>query len=182
MFQAARDGASIYVFHSDSEGYAFRKGFKEAGFKLAQCCIWIKNSLVMGRQDYQWQHEPVLYGWKPTGSHLWHSDRRQTTLWNFDRPTRNDLHPTMKPVALVAYPMQNSSRKGEIVLDCYGGSGSTLMAAEQTDRSGYLLELDPVYCDVIVRRYHVYKLSEDISLERDGRRFEWNEIKSQIQC
>lgn len=182
MYQACRDGAGIYVFHSDSEGYAFRKGFREAGFKLAQCCIWVKNSLVMGRQDYQWQHEPVLYGWKPTGSHTWHSDRRQTTVWNFDRPLRNDIHPTMKPVALIAYPMQNSSKNGDIVLDCFGGSGSTLMAAEQTDRISYTLELDPVYCDVIVRRYHGYKLSTDISLERDGKRLEWNDFKAQLEC
>lgn len=181
MYQAVKDGGAIYVFHSDSEGFAFRKGFKEAGFKLAQCCIWVKNSLVMGRQDYQWQHEPVLYGWKPTGSHQWNSDRKQTTIWNFDRPVRNDMHPTMKPVALVAYPLQNSSREGAIVLDSFGGSGTTLMAAEQTKRTAYLMELDPVYCDVIVRRYHQYQGSKDIAVLRGNQRFEWSEIEPQMK-
>ena len=180
MYQVISDGGSIYVFHSDSEGYAFRKGFKEAGFKLAQCCIWIKNSLVMGRQDYQWQHEPVLYGWKPTGSHSWYSDRKQTTLWHFDRPVRSELHPTMKPVALVAYPMQNSSKQGQVVVDLFAGSGSTIMAGEQTGRKVYALELDPVYCDVIVKRFQRYKNSEDIRMIRDGKYVEWNEIKERL--
>lgn len=180
MYQIMKDGAGIYVFHSDSEGYAFRKGFKEAGLRLAQCCIWVKNSMVMGRQDYQWQHEPVLYGWKPTGSHRWFSDRKQKTIWNFDRPLRNGEHPTMKPVALIAYPMQNSSQEGEIVVDLFAGSGSTLMAAEQTSRRAYVLELDPVYCDVIVKRFYAYKGSEDIRLYRDGISLEWDEIKSEL--
>lgn len=180
MYQLMKDGASIYVFHSDSEGYAFRKGFKEAGLKLAQCCIWVKNSLVMGRQDYHWKHEPVLCGWKPTGSHHWYSDRKQTTVWNFDRPVRSDLHPTMKPVALIAYPMQNSSAPGQIVTDLFAGSGSTLMAAEQTGRRCFALELDPVYCDVIVKRYHAYQNSENIRLIRDGKYMEWDEIKAKL--
>lgn len=153
MFASAKDGAGIYVFHADSEGTNFRKALTDAGFKLAQCCVWVKQSLVLGRQDYHWQHEPVLYGWKPTGAHRWYSDRKQSTVWNFDRPSRNDVHPTMKPVALVEYPIKNSSRGGDLVLDLFGGSGSTLIACEKTGRHARLMELDPRYCDVIVRRW-----------------------------
>jgi DNA modification methylase len=153
MFASAKDGAGIYVFHADSEGTNFRKALTDAGFKLAQCCVWVKQSLVLGRQDYHWQHEPVLYGWKPTGAHRWYSDRKQSTVWNFDRPSRNDVHPTMKPVALIEYPITNSSRGGDLVLDLFGGSGSTLIACEKTGRHARLMELDPRYCDVIVRRW-----------------------------
>ena len=153
MFSVAKDGAGLYVFHADSEGVNFRKAMTDAGFKLAQCCVWVKQSLVMGRQDYHWQHEPVLYGWKPTGPHRWYSDRKQTTVWNFDRPSRNDVHPTMKPVALIEYPITNSSRGGDVVLDLFGGGGSTLIACEKTGRHARLMELDPRYCDVIVRRW-----------------------------
>lgn len=153
MFAAAKDGAGIYVFHADSEGVNFRKAMTDAGFKLAQCCVWVKQSLVLGRQDYHWQHEPVLYGWKPTGAHRWYSDRKQSTVWSFDRPSRNDMHPTMKPVALIEYPVRNSSRGGDLVLDLFGGSGSTLIACEKTGRHARLMELDPRYCDVIVRRW-----------------------------
>lgn len=153
MFSVAKDGAGLYVFHADSEGMNFRKAMIDAGFKLAQCCIWVKQSLVMGRQDYHWQHEPVLYGWKPTGPHRWYNDRKQTTVWNFDRPSRNDVHPTMKPVALIEYPIMNSSRGGDVVLDLFGGSGSTLIACEKTGRHSRLMELDPRYCDVIVKRW-----------------------------
>ncbi|MFH0760736.1 MAG: site-specific DNA-methyltransferase [Bacteroidota bacterium] len=180
MYQVLKDGASIYVFHSDSQGYAFRKAFRDAGLKLAQCCIWVKNSLVMGRQDYQWQHEPVLYGWKPTGSHRWFSDRRQTTVWPFDRPIRNELHPTMKPLALLAYPVQNSSQPGEIVADFFAGSGSTLMTAEQTNRHGYVLELDPAYCDVIVKRFHGFRHSQEIIRVRDGQETAWTQLKEEF--
>lgn len=153
MFASAKDGAGIYVFHADSEGTNFRKALTDAGFKLAQCCVWVKQSLVLGRQDYHWQHEPVLYGWKPTGAHRWYSDRKQSTVWNFDRPSRNDVHPTMKPVVLIEYPITNSSRGGDLVLDLFGGSGSTLIACEKTGRHARLMELDPRYCDVIVRRW-----------------------------
>lgn len=153
MFSVAKDGAGLYVFHADSEGMNFRKAMIDAGFKLAQCCIWVKQSLVMGRQDYHWQHEPVLYGWKPTGPHRWYSDRKQTTVWNFDRPSRNDVHPTMKPVALIEYPITNSSRGGDVVPDLFGGSGSTLIACEKTGRHARLMELEPRYCDVIVTRW-----------------------------
>ncbi len=180
MFAAAKDGAGLYVFHADSEGVNFRKAMTDAGFKLAQCCVWVKQSLVMGRQDYHWQHEPVLYGWKPTGAHRWYSDRKQTTVWHFDRPSRNDVHPTMKPVALIEYPITNSSRGGDVVLDLFGGSGSTLIACEKTGRHARLMELDPRYCDVIIRRWQDFtgqqaKLGEsdmtfaDIEAAREGK-------------
>jgi DNA modification methylase len=156
MYMTAEDGAPIYVFHADSEGTNFRKAMKDAGWKLAQCCVWVKQSMVLGRQDYQWQHEPVLYGWKPTGPHHWHSDRKQTTIWNFDRPMASREHPTMKPIDLLAYPIQNSSVSNCIVQDLFGGSGSTLMACEQLNRICYTMELDPVYCDVIVKRWEQF--------------------------
>ena len=156
MFAVAKDGAGIYVFHADSEGMNFRKAMLDAGFKLAQCCVWVKQSLVLGRQDYHWQHEPVLYGWKPNGAHRWYGDRKQTMVWQFDRPSRNDVHPTMKPIALIEYPLCNSSRGGDIVLDLFGGSGSTLIACEKHSRSARLMELDPKYCDVIVQRWQEF--------------------------
>lgn len=153
MYEVAEDGAGIYMFHADSEGLNFRKAFIDSGFKLAQCCIWAKQAMVMGRQDYHWQHEPILYGWKPTGSHYWNSDRKQTTLWHFDRPFRNELHPTMKPIPLIIYPIKNSSKIGDLVLDPFGGSGSTLIACQETNRICYTMELDEKYADVIVNRY-----------------------------
>lgn len=156
MYSHAKDGAAIYVFHADSEGMNFRKAMLDAQFKLAQCCIWVKQKLVMGRQDYHWQHEPVLYGWKPTGAHQWYSDRKQTTLWNFDRPSKNTDHPTMKPVALIEYPMKNSSKVGGIILDPFGGSGSTLIAAEKNGRVCRMMELDPKYCGVVLKRWEEF--------------------------
>lgn len=170
MLAVAKDGAGLYVFHADSEGYAFRRALLDSGFKLAQCCVWVKQSLVMGRQDYHWQHEPVLYGWKPGGAHRWYSDRKQTTVWNFDRPQRNDVHPTMKPVALVEYPLCNSSRGGDVVLDLFGGSGTTMIACEKHSRSARLMELDPKYCDVIVRRWQEFT-GQTATLANDGRAF-----------
>lgn len=155
-YEHANDGAGIYVFHADSEGMNFRKAMVDAGFKLAQCCVWVKQTLVMGRQDYHWKHEPVLYGWKPTGPHNWYTDRKQTTVWNFDRPSRNDLHPTMKPIPLIAYPIENSSKKNDLVIDFFGGSGSTLMACEQTGRINHSMELDERYCDVIIKRWEEF--------------------------
>ncbi|MDS1028924.1 site-specific DNA-methyltransferase [Bacillota bacterium LX-D] len=145
--------ASIYVFHADTEGLNFRKAFSDAGFLLSGCCIWKKPSLVLGRSPYQWQHEPVLFGWKKKGKHNWYADRKQTTIWEFDKPKKNADHPTMKPVALVAYPILNSSLTNCIVLDPFGGSGSTLIACEQSDRICFTIELDEKYCDVIVKRY-----------------------------
>ncbi|WP_068505379.1 DNA modification methylase [Paenibacillus kribbensis] len=177
MFEVADDGASIYVFHADSEGLNFRKAFIEAGFKLAQCCIWAKQAMVMGRQDYHWMHEPVLYGWKPTSGHYWNSDRKQTTLWQFDRPFRNEYHPTMKPIPLISYPIKNSSKLGDIVFDPFGGSGSTLIACEETDRICYTSELDPKYVDVIVKRYIAHVGSgSDVYLIRDGVKMGYSEV------
>lgn len=147
------DDASIYVFHADTEGLNFRRAFADAGFYLSGTCIWKKQSLVLGRSPYQWQHEPVLFGWKKNGKHKWYSDRKQTTIWEFDKPKKNADHPTMKPVPLVAYPIKNSSSANAIVLDPFGGSGSTLIACEQTDRICHTCELDEKYCDVIVKRY-----------------------------
>ncbi|HML68331.1 MAG TPA: site-specific DNA-methyltransferase [Clostridia bacterium] len=145
--------ASIYVFHADTEGLNFRKAFSEAGFYLSGTCIWKKQSLVLGRSPYQWRHEPVLFGWKKKGKHEWYADRKQTTIWEFDKPKQNADHPTMKPVELLAYPILNSSTANCVVLDPFGGSGSTLIACEQTDRICFMVELDEKYCDVIVRRF-----------------------------
>lgn len=153
VFEVLDNGCAVYVFHSDTEGVNFRKAFKDAGFHLSNVCIWVKNSMVLGRCDYHWQHEPILYGWKPTGNHRWYSDRKQTTIWNFDKPSRNAEHPTMKPVGLLAYPIKNSSQSNCIVLDVFGGSGSTLIASEQTNRICCTMELDGKHCDVIVKRY-----------------------------
>jgi DNA modification methylase len=169
LYAITEDGGGIYVFHADSEGHNFRSALVEAGWKLAQCCIWVKNAMVMGRQDYHWQHEPILYGWKPTGSHKWYSDRKQTSLWRFDRPTKSKEHPTMKPVNLVAYPITNNTQSNAIVVDFFGGSGSTLIACEQTNRINYSMEIDPKYCDVIARRY--IKFTQDsagVQLRRNG--------------
>lgn len=153
MFMFAKDGASFYIWHADSEGYNFRNACKQVGLTVRQCLIWNKNSMVMGRQDYQWKHEPCLYGWKDGASHSWYSDRKQTTIIDFDRPSRSEDHPTMKPVGLMAYSINNSSKAGDVVLDTFLGSGSTLIACEQTNRICYGMELDPRYVDVIRKRY-----------------------------
>jgi DNA modification methylase len=169
MNENSKKGAAIYVFHSDSEGYNFRSAFKAAGYSLRQCLIWAKNTMVMGRQDYHWQHEPILYGWKEGAKHAWYGDRKQTTLIRYDKPLRNAEHPTMKPVGLCGYLIGNSSKEEDIVLDLFGGSGSTLIAAEQLNRTCYMMELDPVYCEVIVQRYINLKGHDgDVYLERDG--------------
>ncbi len=146
-------GASFYIFHADSEGYNFRGACRVAGLQVRQCLVWKKDSLVLGRQDYQWQHEPILYGWKDGAAHSWYSDRKQTTILEFDRPKRSELHPTTKPVEMLVYLIKNSSQRGELVTDFFGGSGSTLIAAEQTVRKAYLMELDEKYCDVIRKRW-----------------------------
>ncbi len=152
--KAMAQDASIYVFHADTEGLNFRRAFSDAGFYLSGTCIWKKQSLVLGRSPYQWQHEPILFGWKKAGKHEWYSDRKQSTIWEFDKPRKNADHPTMKPVAMLAYAILNSSMSNCIVLDPFGGSGSTLIACEQTDRLCYTIELDEKFCDVIVKRYH----------------------------
>lgn len=153
MEKVMANDASIYVFHADTEGLNFRKAFQDAGFYLSGCCIWEKPSLVLGRSPYQWQHEPVLYGWKQKGKHQWYSGRSDTTIWKFDKPKKNAEHPTMKPIPLLAYPIKNSSMANSIVLDPFGGSGSTLICCEQMDRICHTCELDEKYCDVIVNRY-----------------------------
>ena len=149
-------GAVFYIWHADSEGYNFRGAINDAGWKVRQCLIWKKSTLVMGRQDYHWKHEPCLYGWKDGSGHLWASDRKQTTILEFDKPSRNGEHPTMKPVALFEYQMLNNTKGGDIVLDLFGGSGTTLIAAEKNGRVSYLMELDPKYCDVIIKRWQEF--------------------------
>ena len=153
MVTHMESGGSAYVFHADTEGLTFRRAFVDAGFHLAGVCIWAKNSLVLGRSDYQWQHEPVLYGFLQNGKHRWYSDRKQTTIWNFNKPKRNENHPTSKPLDLLSYPIRNSSPENAIVIDTFGGSGSTLMACEETNRICYTMELDEKYASVILRRY-----------------------------
>lgn len=178
MERAMADDASIYVFHADTEGLNFRKAFADAGFYLSGCCIWAKPSMVLGRSPYQWQHEPCLFGWKKKGKHQWYSDRKQTTVWNFDRPSRSKDHPTMKPIPLIAYPITNSSLSNCIVLDPFGGSGSTLIACEQTNRVCYTIELDPKYCDVIVKRYaEQVGNTEGIKVLREGLEYSYKEIR-----
>lgn len=172
------DDASIYVFHADTEGLNFRKAFSDAGFYLSGCCIWKKPSLVLGRSPYQWQHEPCLYGWKKNGKHQWYSDRKQTTIWEFEKTKKNTDHPTMKPVPLLAYPIANSSMSNTLVLDPFGGSGSTLIACEQMDRSCFTIELDEKYCDVIVKRYiEQVGTSENVSVERNGNTYAFKELE-----
>ena len=153
LYDFTKEGGCIYVFHADTEGLNFRNAFINAGFKLAECLIWVKNTFVMGRQDYQWKHEPILYGWKEGAAHYFINDRTQSTILEFDKPTRNAEHPTMKPIDLLVRLIKNSSKENNIILDLFGGSGSTLIAAEQTNRISYLMELDPKYCDVIVKRW-----------------------------
>lgn len=182
MFKIIKYGGSFYVFHADLEGENFRRSIREAGFKIAQCCIWVKDSLVMGRQDYQWQHEPCLYGWKPGAAHFWNSDRKQTTIWNFDKPKANRIHPTMKPIALMAYPITNSTKNGDIVVDVFSGSGSTIMACQQTDRIGYGMEIDPKYVSATVRRYMAMFPQQPILLERDGNVLSEDDTKKIVLC
>ena len=153
MHSVAKSGCPIYVFHADTEGLNFRNAFKNAGFKLAQCLVWVKNTFVMGRQDYQWKHEPILYGWKEGKAHYFIDSRSQNTVLEFDKPTRNAEHPTMKPIDLLCYLIKNSSKENNLIVDLFGGSGSSLIAAEQTNRICYTMELDPRYCDVIIKRW-----------------------------
>lgn len=182
MFSIVKPGGSFYVFHADSEGENFRRAVREAGFKIAQCCIWVKDTFVMGRQDYQWKHEPCLYGWKTGAAHFWNADRKQTTVWNFDKPKANRLHPTMKPIALMAYPITNSTKNGEIVVDLFSGSGSTIMACQQTDRIGYGLEIDPKYVAATVRRFMAMFPQQPVLLERDVAVLSEDETKKIILC
>ena len=161
-------GAVFYIWHADSEGYNFRGACFDVGWKVRQCLIWNKNSMVMGRQDYHWKHEPCLYGWKDGAGHLWASDRKQTTVISFDRPTRNDLHPTMKPVPLFDYQIKNNTKGEDIVLDLFGGSGTTIMACEQNERRAYTMEFDPRYVDVIINRWEQFTGRKAVLLNDSG--------------
>ena len=175
-------GAAAYIFHADTEGLNFRRAFVDAGFHLAGCCIWVKDSLVLGRSDYQWQHEPVLYGFLQNGKHSWYSDRKQTTIWNFSKPKKNANHPTSKPLDLLSYPIQNSSQENAIVLDTFGGSGSTLMACELTNRICYTMELDEKYASVILRRYvDDTGRSDDVFVERAGERIPYASLAKAVE-
>lgn len=173
------DDASIYVFHADTEGLNFRRAFADAGFYLSGCCIWKKNSLVLGRSPYQWVHEPVLFGWKKSGKHAWYAGRKETTVWEYEKPKKNADHPTMKPIALLAYPIMNSSMTNALVLDPFGGSGSTLIACEQSERTCYTVELDEKYCDVIIKRYIEQAGSaESVTVFRDGVTLRFDEVST----
>lgn len=165
-----KPGAVFYIWHADLEGYNFRGAAKDAGWKVRQCLIWKKQTMVMGRQDYYWKHEPCLYGWKDGAGHLWAADRKQTTILEFDKPSRNGEHPTMKPVALFEYQMLNNTKGGDLVLDSFGGSGTTLIAAEKNGRVARLMELDPKYCDVIVKRWEEFTGKDAIN-ESTGKSF-----------
>lgn len=182
MVSHLEPGGSAYVFHADTEGLNFRRAFIEAGLHLAGCCIWVKNSLVLGRSDYQWQHEPVLYGFLKNGKHQWYSDRKQTTIWNFDKPKRNENHPTSKPLDLLDYPLKNSTQENAIVLDTFGGSGSTLMACELSNRICYTMELDEKYASVILRRYvEDTQDAENVYVIRDGVKHLYAELVKEVE-
>ena len=178
MFENLADDGSIYIFHADTKGLIFRKAFDAAGFYLSGCCIWKKNALVLGRSPYQWMHEPCLFGWKKEGKHQWYSDRKQTTIWEYDRPKANKDHPTMKPVGLMAYPIRNSTMTNGIVLDPFLGSGSTLVACEETDRVCMGIELETKFVDVIVKRYIELKdgNASDVYVIRDGQKLSLDEV------
>jgi len=184
MFEHTKPGGAIYCCHADTEGLNFRNAFKNAGYKLAECLIWVKNALVLGRQDYHWRHEPILYGWKEGAAHYFVDDRSQDTIWEYNKPRKNEEHPTMKPLELVGKAISNSSRRHESILDLFGGSGSTMIAADQLDRKSFLMELDEKFIDVTVKRYIKHKSSnEDCYLIRDGKRsplsdFDYFENKS----
>ena len=175
-------GGAAYVFHADTEGLNFRKAFIDAGFHLAGVCIWVKNSLVLGRSDYQWHHEPILYGFLQNGTHPWYSDRKQTTIWNFNKPKRNKDHPTSKPLDLLSYPIKNSSQENAIVLDTFGGSGSTMMACEQMNRICYMSELDPKYASVILRRYVEDTGDADgVYVARGGKKIPYSDLVKEVE-
>lgn len=176
-------GGAAYIFHSSIERMNFQRAFTDAGFHLSGVCIWVKNSLVLGGSDYQWQHEPVLYGFLQNGKRYWSSaaGRSQTTVWNFDKPKRNKNHPTSKPLDLISYPIKNSSQENAIVLDTFGGSGSTLMACEKTNRICRTMELDPKYASVILRRYVEDTSDQCVFVERNGQRFEYKDLVKEVE-
>jgi site-specific DNA-methyltransferase (adenine-specific) len=180
-----KNGSAWYVWHADLEGINFRTAFKNSGIKISSCLIWNKNALVMGRFDYHWKHEPCLYGWKEGAAHKWYSDRKQTTIINYDKPQRNGEHPTMKPIGLFAYQISNSSKSGDIVIDAFGGSGTTMVACDQLKRKGRLIEFDPKYCDVIVAR--MIKLNKEsgtgnsLVIKRNGQQLSDKEVEAFIE-
>jgi len=165
-----KNGGAIYIAHADLEGLNFRKAFNDVGFKLRSTIIWNKNALVMGRSDYHWKHEPILYGWKEGASHKWNGDRKQTTVWDCNKPSKNGEHPTMKPIELVSISINNSSYKNDLILDLFLGSGSTMVASHQLNRKCYGMELDPNYCQVIVDR--MLKLDPSLIVKRNGKPYE----------
>ena len=182
MAEHLEKGGSAYVFHADTEGLNFRKAFIDAGFHLAGCCIWVKDSLVLGRSDYQWQHEPVLYGFMQNEKHHWYSDRKQTTIWHFDKPKRNANHPTSKPLDLLGYPIGNSTQENGVVMDTFGGSGSTLMACEQMNRICCMMELDEKYASVILRRYvEDTGDSEGVYVIRNGQQIPYSDLVKEVE-
>jgi len=182
MVGCLEKGGAAYVFHADTEGLNFRRAFIDAGFHLAGCCIWVKDSLVLGRSDYQWQHEPVLYGFLQNGKHPWYSDRKQTTIWNYAKPKRNENHPTSKPLDLLAYPIGNSTQENAIVLDTFGGSGSTMMACEQANRICFMMELDEKYASVILRRAVENGIApEDVFVERNGEKIPYADLVKEVE-
>lgn len=174
-------GGSAYVFHADTEGLNFRKAFIDAGFHLSGVCIWAKNTFVMGRSPYHWQHEPILFGWPKKGKHKWYAGRAESTIWNYDRPKKNENHPTSKPVGLLAYPIINSTQANGIVLDPFGGSGSTLISCEQTDRICYMMELDEKYASVILRRYVEFMGNDsEVVCLRNGEAFHYSDLVKEV--
>ena len=182
MVDHLEPGGAAYVFHADTEGLNFRRAFIDAGLHLAGCCIWVKDSLVLGRSDYQWQHEPVLYGFLQNGKHHWYSDRKQTTIWNFAKPKRNADHPTSKPLDLLGYPIQNSTQENAVVIDLFGGSGSTMMACEQLNRSCFMMELDEKYASVILRRAVENGIDPDlIGCIRNSKKYSYEDLVKEVE-
>jgi len=182
MVEHLESGGAAYVFHADTEGLNFRRAFVDAGLHLAGCCIWVKDSLVLGRSDYQWQHEPVLYGFLQNGKHKWYSDRKQTTIWNFAKPKRNADHPTSKPLDLLSYPIGNSTQENAVVIDTFGGSGSTLMACEKMNRICCTMELDEKYASVILRRYVEDTGDGDgVYVIRNGKKIPYSDLVKEVE-
>lgn len=182
MVEHLESGGAAYVFHADTEGLNFRRAFVDAGLHLAGCCIWVKDSLVLGRSDYQWQHEPVLYGFLQNGKHKWYSDRKQTTIWNFAKPKQNADHPTSKPLDLLSYPIGNSTQENAVVIDTFGGSGSTLMACEKMNRICCTMELDEKYASVILRRYVEDTGDADgVYVIRNGKKIPYSDLVKEVE-
>jgi len=182
VFVKSKPGAPIYVFHADSEGANFRMALKNAGFKLTQCLIWVKNSIVMGRQDYHWKHEPCLYGWKEGEAHKWYSDRKQSTVLEFNKPLRSSEHPTMKPLDLWCYIIKNSSKQKDIVADPFGGSGTTLISCEKLWRQARIIELGSNYVDVHVSRYIKYMNENklDFTIKKNGKKLKTEDLNKYL--